>query len=197
MDWRGIDRGVVEWAYGLGLPTNAVAGVTHLATKGGIWLLLGVAFTVFGRGLTRRTGAALLTGLALHFVLLETFLKNAVARPRPCVTLGIALRDGLVDPATFSFPSGHAAASFLGAWIIGARFPRRRLPLLAVAALTAASRVVLGAHYPTDVLGGAVFGLGVVLVRVFALRARRPTAPDDSARPRSQPEHAAGHAPPR
>ena len=179
MDWRTVDRGLLEWTYGLGLPGTPVEVVTHVATRGGVWLLAALLLAAFGRGLTRRTGAALLAGLVLHVLLLETALKSVVQRPRPCIALGIPLRDGIVDPATYSFPSGHSAASFLAAWVLGARFPRLRLPLLALAGLVAASRVALGAHYPTDVAAGAVLGsvLGIALARTFGLR------PDDDLRP--------------
>jgi undecaprenyl-diphosphatase len=65
-------------------------------------------------------------------------------------------------PHTNSFPSGHAAVSFACA-ATAARFaPRRVVPLLYVlAALIAWSRVYVGAHYPLDVLVGALIGLGI------------------------------------
>ena len=166
-----MDAAIVEWSYGLELPSVVLLAVTHVATKGGLRLLAGVGFAVFGRGATRRTGLALLTGLLAHVLLLEGLLKRAVARPRPCVTLGLTIRDTVVDASTYSFPSGHSAASFLGAWVIGVRFPRWRIPLLTLAGLVAVSRDALGAHYPADVAAGAVFGvmLGIFMARIFGL----------------------------
>lgn len=62
------------------------------------------------------------------------------------------------EPATFSFPSGHAATSFAAAKSMGALLPGARNPLLAAAALMAFTRPYLGLHYPTDAIAGAVLG---------------------------------------
>lgn len=71
-----------------------------------------------------------------------------------------------------SFPSGHTITAFACAMAIGFFLPRWRLPLFALAALIGASRVVVGAHYPTDVVGGAVIGVLSALIarRAFAAR---------------------------
>jgi undecaprenyl-diphosphatase len=184
MDWSGADAAALEWAYGLGLPILPVALVSHIATRGGLWLVAGLGLSVFGRERMRRTGLAVLSGLVLHVLVLEGVVKHAVARARPFAALGLELRDGLVNPDSYSFPSGHSAASFLGAWILGCAFPRWRSPLLAIATLVALSRLHLGAHYPSDVVAGAFFGLclGVILARVF-----RVAAVDDEAQPEDSP----------
>ena len=172
MNWTALDRSVMEWTYGLPLPESPVVAVTHLATRGGVWLVAGLLLTVRGKDGARRVGAALLTGMVVHAVLVEGVVKHLVARVRPFSALGLELRDPVVNPESYSFPSGHSCASFLGAWLLGARYPRWRWPLLVVAALVAASRVQLGAHYPSDVAAGAVFGLGLgaILQRVFGVR---------------------------
>jgi undecaprenyl-diphosphatase len=90
-------------------------------------------------------------------------VKRAVRRERPRLRglppIGRA-------PATFSFPSGHAATSFAAAIAIGALAPRLRAPVLGAAALMALTRPYLGVHYPSDVLAGAA--LGGALGRIFA-----------------------------
>lgn len=177
--WHSVDTGLTQWVYGFDVPTPASEAITHLVTRGGAVVVVAVVMLALGRGRTRRAGAALAAGLLAHVLLLEGVVKNVVQRKRPFTALGLTLRDSLVDPASFSFPSGHSAAAFLGAWVIGARYPRHRAPLIVLACCVALSRVHLGAHYPTDVAAGAVFGvvLGAALVRVA-----RVAAPVDEAR---------------
>jgi len=147
------------------------AGITHLGTRGAIWVLLALACAIWGRGLTRRTGFALGATLLAHLLLLELLIKGLVARTRPWKALGVPLLDTLVNPYSYSFPSGHTASAFACAWVLGVRFPRYRIPLLGLAGLIGLSRVHLGAHYPSDVLAGAVVGvgLGYAVARAFRL----------------------------
>jgi undecaprenyl-diphosphatase len=96
------------------------------------------------------------------------WIKDAVARPRPCVALeGVRLL--VACPPSFSFPSSHAATSFafiLPYFLLTRRFlaPGWLAFLLLLAAAIAFSRPYLGVHYPSDVLGGALLGSGVAWV---------------------------------
>ena len=74
--------------------------------------------------------------------------------------------------AYFSFPSAHAVAAFALAFAVGAVWPRARLPMFVYALAIGATRLVLLAHHPSDVAGGAVIGLiGAIAVRYhFAVR---------------------------
>jgi undecaprenyl-diphosphatase len=74
--------------------------------------------------------------------------------------------------AYFSFPSAHAVTGFALAFAIGAVWPRARAWMLVYALLIAASRLVLLAHHPSDVVAGALVGvLGAMAVRYwFAAR---------------------------
>ena len=63
-------------------------------------------------------------------------------------------------------PSGHATTAFAAAVAVALLWPRLRVPMLIYAFLIAASRVVLDAHYVSDVLAGAAVGVaGALLVR--------------------------------
>lgn len=67
----------------------------------------------------------------------------------------------------FSFPSGHTASSFAAAFLFYREMPKRQgVPALLLAALIGFSRLYIGIHYPTDVIAGALIGIGIAsLVR--------------------------------
>ena len=107
--------------------------------------------------------------------LFDTIIKRMIGRARPLVT-------GIADPYVFSpfkwtadyasLPSGHATTAFAALVAFGTLWPRGRTILWIYALLIAASRVLVTAHYPSDVLAGALVGVtGALLVRRwFALR---------------------------
>ena len=85
-------------------------------------------------------------------------LKYGTGRPRPfdaCPGIRACVR--ALD--RFSFPSGHTLHAVAFAVLLSHHYPGLAPPLWSFAALVAASRVVLGLHYPSDVLVGAAIGL--------------------------------------
>jgi membrane-associated phospholipid phosphatase len=93
---------------------------------------------------------------------LSSLVKDAVDRPRPFADGGIHAVGRL--PGGSSFPSGHAATAFAAATVVAILAPRLRVPAHVLAALVAFSRVYLGVHFLSDVLAGAVLGIGVGLL---------------------------------
>ena len=138
----------------LTLPSGLARDVVLAVTQLGAPLLLEAAAVVIAL-LIRRKLAIYVLVTVFGAELLSALLKEAVSRVRPCV-------DAASCPATTSFPSGHAtgAAAF---WTVVAvlllpRLGRRAWWLLAVPTVVAVSRVLLGVHYPSDVLAGLLVG---------------------------------------
>ncbi len=107
--------------------------------------------------------------------LFASIVKNMIGRARPGV--GGSVNPSLFDPfhwapAYASMPSGHATTAFAVLAAFGVLWPRARTVLLIYALLIAFSRIVVNAHYLSDVAAGALVGIiGVLLVRrYFALR---------------------------
>lgn len=135
--------------------------ITHLGDKGLIWILLTAFLLLFQK--TKRIG--ILSGMALLGSLLinNVILKQLIARIRPYdVIPGLQL---LIERQTdFSFPSGHAGSSFAAAVILYKELPKKYgIPALILAVLIAFSRLYVGVHYPTDIIGGAVTGILIAL----------------------------------
>jgi len=162
---RTIMQAIAEFRAGRPNLTEMVVGITNL---GGAYVTLGVtAGASLWLLLRRSTAPALLLVLS---VLIERVLMDAlkawIGRPRP--NFGV---DWL--PQSLAFPSGHSANSmtaFLAAVLILAA-PARRGPWAAGAILLSVvvglSRIYLGVHWPTDVIGGWALGLiavGVTLI---------------------------------
>lgn len=127
--------------------------LTRLGLPGLPLLALALALTTK----YRRLGWSMLIGLALAFLAVFTFEFLAL-RPRP-----EAVRAVIATPNFPSFPSGHAAAPFSVATLVALTFRRWTwtFGVLGGAFLIAVSRLYLGMHYPSDLVGGAVLGASI------------------------------------
>ena len=132
--------------------------ITHLGDSGVIWVVLALVLLIYPK--TRKTGAALAVALALEVICCNLILKPFVARIRPCDILA-DVQLLISRPDDFSFPSGHTAASFASVtalWLAGKK--QWALAALPLGVLIAFSRMYLFVHYPTDIIGGVLVGVG-------------------------------------
>jgi undecaprenyl-diphosphatase len=90
-------------------------------------------------------------------VFVNIILKNVFDRPRPPVVQTV--KPVYTCPTDFSFPSGHASASFASAVILTAFDPKRKAYYLAAAFLISLSRIYLGCHFFIDVVTGGTIGV--------------------------------------
>jgi undecaprenyl-diphosphatase len=103
------------------------------------------------------------TSLALY-----KYLKSRLVRERPYISLkGIVPGTQALD--RYSFPSGHTLHAVGFTTLMTASFPELGWLCVPFAMLVAMSRVVLGLHYPTDVLAGGVIGAGLALLSMVLI----------------------------
>jgi undecaprenyl-diphosphatase len=142
------------------VPMQAVADLSNL------WPLAVVAVVIAGALLWRRrwVHAIALVGAVVVVWVVNPVLKALIARQRPTV------RPDAPEVSEYSFPSGHAAnTAALGfALVVISWESRWRIPMLVtctvIVALVGVSQLVLGVHYPSDILAGWLWAAGSVLL---------------------------------
>jgi undecaprenyl-diphosphatase len=147
---------------------------TKLMTGGYMWIL-GLAIYALSRRRRRERRYAVnalvetVPSLLIATTLVEYPIKHYVRRVRPFIHVVRAIVVGR-KPGSFSFPSGHSAASFAGAFLLSRYYPKRAPVFYTIAALVGFSRIYVGAHYPGDVVSGGLFGtfFAFILRRVFS-----------------------------
>ena len=161
---NAFDAGARAFAQRIASPglTYAMRGFS-LVGEPSVLVPLAVLLAIFLVLVRRHHAALVLVIVMIGDVLLDSGLKALFQRPRPHPFFDIA------PPHSYSFPSGHALASFcffgVMALLLTAHEPRRRVRIairLGAAFMIAAiglSRIYLGVHYATDVLAGYAFAL--------------------------------------
>jgi len=146
------------WLNNVGIHSALVRLCRYISRTGdGILYLLLAGWLFWDQG----TESPLLQALALAFAIerpVYFILKNGFKRHRPQQALQ-NFRSVITPSDQFSFPSGHTSAACLVATLLGYFFPLLIIGLCFWAALVGFSRVVLGVHFPTDTLVGAILGL--------------------------------------
>ena len=160
--------------------------ITHTVDKGIFWIAVSVILLLIPK--TRRAGFIASASILIEALITNLLIKNIVARTRPYEVV-----DGLINliekQKDYSFPSGHSGASFAVAGAIfviallglpvvekTGELTRKKthiafkifaVLLLVYAVLVAFSRLYVGVHYPTDVLGGTLLGIATSFFAYF------------------------------
>jgi undecaprenyl-diphosphatase len=153
---RGLNRGA-------GLRSLRI--IFRLASRLGngiAWYaLVGLLPVLYGAAALRP--AIAMSGTGIVGLLVYKWLKRALLRERPFIRHpGITLAMPPLD--RYSFPSGHTLHAVAFTWLAVGSFPELGWVLIPLASLIAASRVVLGLHYPSDVLAGGAIGAALAML---------------------------------
>ncbi len=180
-----FDAPFAAWLQGLPLPIGFWEACTFL---GGVFLIpVGVALVVAALLAGRLRLAVIVAVTLIAAALFTDLVKDYIARPRPP-------GGPLIPEPGYSFPSGHTLTSTATYGLLAFVAWRARLPQgvrvaavvvgVTVPILVGLSRIALGVHYPSDVLGGWLAGiafvaLGATLIQVTT--ALGPDPPDPAA----------------
>jgi membrane-associated phospholipid phosphatase len=150
-----------------------------LVPTGGLILVIALLASPALDHMTRGVLAMLVVRIGFIFIavglpgLLVTIVKRWIGRVRPSAQGPFAYEPFSWRPEYASLPSGHTTTAFAALFAIGAIFPRARPFLWGYAVLIALSRIVVTAHYSSDVIAGAAVGaFGALWVRDWFARRR-------------------------
>lgn len=165
--FAGYDKAILTAMHFLGeylgvVLTLPMKIITLLGEKGLIFFLLALVLMCFSK--TRKTGVCVFGAVCCGALITNIILKDWVARPRPFEALDLYRMwwNDIGAPAEdgFSFPSGHVTAAAAGMTALYRAEGKKYLkPGIIWVLLMAMSRNYLMAHYPSDVLFAAIFGV--------------------------------------
>jgi membrane-associated phospholipid phosphatase len=175
----GIDQAVYRAIAATPSPTldRGLSRLSSAADDSKLWLAVAAALALRA-GRPRRAALLGVASIGLASATVNIVAKGLFRRPRPNRGRSAVPADRKVRmPASTSFPSGHSASAFAFATAVGDELPLAWLPLHALAAAVAYSRVHTGVHYPGDAIIGSLIGTGAAVAirytnRVVARRQR-------------------------
>ena len=150
--------------------------LTMLGDKGMIWIAITLALLIVRK--TRPLGVTCAVSMVIGLIVTNLIIKNWAARIRPYELIpGLQCIVPLADD--FSFPSGHATNSLACGWVLFRKTPKKYgVPALILAILISLSRLYVGIHYPTDVLGGVVIGICSAVLAMWLVPRLEKKFPD-------------------
>lgn len=158
---------------------RAFRRLSRAADHSKLWLASAALLATAGGADGRRAATNGLASVGLTSAVVNLVLKPLGRRRRPDRdTHHVPVARQVAMPRSTSFPSGHAASAFAFTTGVSAASPATGIPLSALAALVAYSRVHTGVHYPLDVVAGSVSGVSLAPLAVAALERCRHGEPD-------------------
>jgi undecaprenyl-diphosphatase len=161
--------------YNLVSSNTAVFIVGSIATIGDvIWIPLVFYLYVFRKDPYDWNSSLVLAVAMVSAMTLTTILKLAFGLPRPFQdpTLGLTAR--FETPTDHGLPSGHTTSAFAVATVIWTRYPSWRIPFTLLGLATGTCMIILGLHFPSDVIAGAFLGIFCGTFTVSLTKYRRP-----------------------
>jgi membrane-associated phospholipid phosphatase len=150
---------------------RAMSRLSDAANYSRLWIGAAALLAAAGGDKGRRAAVDGLASIAVTATIVNAALKPLGSRRRPA--RGAPRARHVRMPSSRSFPSGHAAAAFAFATGVAGTQPKIAVPLRALAALVAYSRVHTGVHYPGDVVIGSLLGVSLAHVTTWGRERRR------------------------
>lgn len=137
---------------------NIFSFITTLGNLGIIWIIISIALLCTRK--YRKAGMVSIVALIIGALLGEVFLKNLFKRNRPFMVME-GIKTVVKLPTTYSFPSGHTTSSIAAMLSIVNNVKDKFLKVFVIvsAILITLSRLYLGVHFLTDILGGIALGI--------------------------------------
>lgn len=141
-----------------------------------------VILFLFGRYINRRLGdmpLSLLAGLAISGISVQ-IIKHLIGRARPRVSDSLLIIGPSLRGSYDSFPSGHTTMAFCLAYILSNHYPAFRILFYMFAVCEGLARIDGTSHFPSDVLGGAIWGIIIAKAVLSRISGAAPMLVDES-----------------
>lgn len=154
-----IDHDIALAIYNAGSEPAVALSAWVVASLGNVvWMPLVFWLYVFRKNRREWTSAVVLAVAAVVSMASADLLKATFQLPRPFIAFPSEFVPRFSMPTNYAFPSGHTTMAFTVAAFVWRRYPSWRVPFLALAVGTGVSMIVIGIHFPSDVIAGACLG---------------------------------------
>jgi undecaprenyl-diphosphatase len=162
--WLERERVVALWMHGAstrGWVVRLLAAVSRIG-DGWLWYAIIVCLPWAG-GPVGTSASVRMIGVGIVDLVVYRIVKRWIARPRPFRTCP-GIRECARSLDEFSFPSGHTLHSVAFSLILTVYYPMFALFVWPFTVMVAVSRIILGLHYPSDVIVGGLIGAVIAAI---------------------------------